>query len=952
MKSTHLPQERWQALERLFDTLLESETPDDFIAAVHDAEIRAELLRLWEEHKCLADSDFLLSPPAGLLELAESELRFFPGQILCSRFVIERLLGAGGMGEIYLAFDERLEEQVAVKTMSPDLAEHAELRRRFVSEVQNARRVTHPNVCRIFELFDEDETLFFVMEYLRGPTLAEWLQTSRHSLAVRRKVAIDIAEGLAAAHSNGVIHRDLKPANVIVIGPETRLKAVITDFGLARIFHEKDRIEPYSVQAGTLEYMAPELLQGVPASYASDLYAFGRILAQLLPGDRFGAACLAARPDQRPVSLSKAIHRWKSQPTRRRLIAAFAVAVPAAAIATYRYLAHPRTILGSPQRVALSAFHPQTDTTASLVRSLLITGLQQSPLLTVVTDERLHALIDSGKERQTLPPSLSKILPIAEKARIAFVIEGNVQWAGRQLMLAVGVYDSATGQRILEETDSADRNGFVRLADRVSLRLRRSFGESEESLHATYKDLNEVRSAIPEAVQAFYQGVQIYEGADALRSLVWFDRAIELDPQFALAHLYRGICLAADGDAERAFPSYVRAYELRFRVAERERLWIESRYANITEDRLKAVETLRHLVQLYPEEAVFQRHLGFAYAHTQRPLDALEHDRKAIELDPSSVNNRNVLLCDLVQAGRFDEALANFREFREQGIKSPMLELGAALAWMGKGDYPQSQSCLDRMTVNEELDREARLPRSGLLILEGRFRDAASLLESDLAYAEAVSEGVPRETFRARLGFVHWLMDHQGQARELAADISHLPSSSPIWLRGLHDGGLLAYLAGDLATLTEIFSKLRAIEHDWPSTRTRGIRAHIEALVKTASNDPGAEDLFLQARGLWPDPLVLFSLAQFQARKRDYSAALSTLDTLDGLRGDIFRNYFTGIVVLSWLERARCLRSLSRNAESLRYLRQVLNHWERHAGSYSVVRMARRDYIELTRLNS
>lgn len=943
-------------MECLFDDLLESETPDEFIAAVDDADLRAELLRLWKSHKCVADSDFLLTPLAGLLEIAEPQLRFAPGQTLCNRFVIDRLLGAGGMGEVYLAFDVRLEEQVAVKTMSRDLAERPELRRRFVAEVQNARRVTHPNVCRIFELFDQDETLFFVMEYLRGPTLAEWLQGSKHFLGVRRKVAADLADGLAAAHNNGVIHCDLKPANVIVTSPETRPRAVITDFGLARVFRENNRrennrSEPYSMQAGTRGYMAPELLQGAPATFASDLYAFGRILAQLLPGDRFGVACTAVRPEQRPSSLNNAIHRWKTGPTRRRLLAAMAVAAPAGLAIAYRYLFRPRIIFGSPQRVAFSAFHPQNNDTASLVRSLLMTALGQSPLVTVVTDERLRGLLGSGKEHPMLPPARSQILSIAQKARIPFVVEGDLQWAGRKLTLVIRVYDTATAQRVLEVTDSADENGFVRLADRASLRLRRSFGESEESLHATYKDLDDVTSAIPEAVQAFYQGVQLYERADAPQSLIWFDRAIELDPQFALAHLYRGICLAADGDAERAFPSYEKAYQLRFRVAERERLWIESRYANITEDRLKAVETLRHLVQLYPEEAIFQRHLGFAYAHVQRPLDALEHDRKAIELDPLSVNNHNVLLCDLVQAGRFDEALANFREFRAQGIKDPMLEFGAALAWMGKGGYAQAQACLDRMTENEERDREARLPRAGLLVLEGRFQEAASQLESDLAYAEAVHEGVPRETFRARLGFVDWLMDRRPETRETAAAIAGLPASSPIWLRGLHDGGLLAYLAGDLEALGGILSKLQVIETRWPSTHSRGIRAHIEALSKQAARDPGAEEAFLQARGLWPDPLVLLSLARFQADKKDYPAALSTLDQLDSLSGDVFRNYFTGIVVLSWLERARCLKSLSRISESLRYLRQVLNQWERHAGSYSVVRAARRDYIELTQLS-
>ena len=930
---------------------MESTHPDALLNSVADETLRTELYRLWGQHLQAANSEFLTTPVASVRGLAAPELCFSSGQVLASRFTIVRLLGAGGMGEVYLAFDQRLEEQVALKTIASELAQRPEIRRRFVTEVQNARRVTHPNVCRIFELFDEGQTPFFVMEFLKGLSLSDWMSASPHSLTARRKVATELAEGLRAAHRNGIVHRDFKPANVIVVEGEHQPRAVITDFGLAQVFREDDGLARHSAQAGTLEYMAPELRGGAPASFASDFYAFGVVLSKLLPEDRFGAACRADRPEERPTSFDEAISRWQTGSMARRIFLISLAASPLAALAGYKIFSRPRVVFGSRQRIALNDFIPQSDALASVLRGLLISGLRQSPLVNIVGDEHFHFVRNAMNAQGAFRGAGSKLLSVAERAGIAFLLEGSLQRVGAKIKLVIEVVETASSERILTVAEDGDQGGLVRVADEASLSLRREFGESEESVRATYKDLRQATSASPEAVEAFYQGVRLYESSDAPRSLIWFERAIELDPQFALAHLYRGICMAASGDGARSFSSYRLAYGLRLRVAERERLWIESRYANITEDRRGAVDILRHLVQLYPEEAVFQRHMGFAYAKVGRPLDALEHDRKAIELDPASMNNRNVLLSDLAQAGRFDEALEKYRQFREQGIDSPMLENGAALAWTGKGDYGQARLCLGRMSDSPEREREARMPLAGLSILQGHFSEAASVLEGELAYAEAVEQSAERETCRVWLGLTHWLMDDRVGARLRAAQTSQLPGDAPIYLSRLHEGGLLAHLAGAADAVGDILAKVREIEMRWPSTHSKGVRAHLEALGKLALKDATAESDFLSARGLWPDPLVLFSVARFQSAKGDTESALQTLDDVDKLNGDILRNHFTGFVVLAWLERARCLKTLSRFPESLRYYRQVLDRWKKNAGAFEIVRLASKEYLEVRRFS-
>jgi serine/threonine protein kinase/Tfp pilus assembly protein PilF len=942
----NLTPQQWDELEALFDGLMESARPEDYIAGVADPILRPALQQLWMEHSEANQAGFLDQAVVDLHTLADPDFAFTSGQVLDNRFTIEKLLGYGGMGEVYLAFDRRLDVQVALKTISGELAQRPEIRQRFVAEVQNARQVTHPNVCRIYDLSDQGELPFYTMQYLEGPTLAEWLEGPEKPLALRRKIAIDIAEGLAAAHRSGILHRDLKPANVIVAGAADRPSAVITDFGLARAFQQEDTGQSNSLQAGTWDYMAPELKAGAPATVASDIYAFGRILGRLVPGERLAAACTAARPEQRPRSLEPAIERWRSAPTRRRWISMVVAASPLAAYGGYKIFAPPRVIFGSRQRLLLNAFVPNADTVASEVRDLLLTALRQSPLVNLVADERFRPLFATrGKEPASA--AAAPLLSAARQAHVPFLLDGVLQHAGKSLKLILSVIDTANGQPILSVLQAGTADAVVRLADQASQSLRRSIGESEESLRATYKNLALVTSAIPEAIDAYFRGVRLYESADALQSRVWFERAIELDPQFALAHLYRGISLAAADNTELGFPSYCKAYELRFRVAERERLWIESRYANVTEDHTAGVDILRKLVNLYPDEAVLQRHMGLAYAKSMRPADALAYDRKAIELDPASVNNRNVLLNDLVQAGQFDQALEQVEQFRAEGVASPMLELGAAMAWMGKGEYDKAGACFDRMAAGAERDREVRTVRPGLLILQGRFRQAEEELDQGLSYTTAVGQSYARETYRLRLGLTNWLMDQPDAARLRALEISRLPLL-PLFLPFLHEAGLLAYLAGAPEIVSAILGRLREIESKWRSTHSQGARAHLEGLEKQAQRNPDAHSSLVEARGVWPNALVLFSLARWQFEAGRMDEALAVHEELDQQKGAILRWHFNGLIVLGWLERARCLRAVSRTDESLRYYRRVLDHWGRSASSSAVVRSARTEFLELS----
>src|SRR6201987_6383298 len=201
-------------------------------------------------------------------EYMVSEGRFLPGRLIEGRYRIIALLGKGGMGEVYRADDLTLGQAVALKFLPDTAASDQALLERFRNEVRIARRISHPNVCRVYDVGDVDGQTFFTMEYVDGEDLASLLRRiGRLPSDKAVEIARQICAGLAAAHGKGVLHRDLKPANIMLDG---RGEALIMDFGLAGIAHEIE-----DVRSGTPAYMAPEQLAGKEVTARSDIFSLG-----------------------------------------------------------------------------------------------------------------------------------------------------------------------------------------------------------------------------------------------------------------------------------------------------------------------------------------------------------------------------------------------------------------------------------------------------------------------------------------------------------------------------------------------------------------------------------------------------------------------------------------------------------------------------------------------------
>src|SRR5262245_14752133 len=233
----------------------------------------------------------------------EQTTLFHTNDLLCNRFRIVRFIARGGMGELYEAEDLTLSDTVALKTVRPEIARDARSAQRFRREVQLAHKVTHANICRIFDLFEHvaipgnggvPSAVFVTMELLHGETLSQRLSlagtfTTAEALPIVRQMAA----ALGAAHSAGIVHRDFKTNNVMLIGGDGKqpLRVVVTDFGLAHRVADEVTAESTPISApgdivGTLDYMAPEQLESKVVTPAADIYALGVVLYEMMTCQR------------------------------------------------------------------------------------------------------------------------------------------------------------------------------------------------------------------------------------------------------------------------------------------------------------------------------------------------------------------------------------------------------------------------------------------------------------------------------------------------------------------------------------------------------------------------------------------------------------------------------------------------------------------------------------------
>ncbi len=286
--------ERWQQINKVFQAVVElapgQRTAFLDKACTTDQTLRSEVESLLasDEHEWKLIEKPALEVAAPLF--ADDQPRFEPGQYV-GHYEIVSLIGRGGMGEVYLARDDRLKRRTALKLLPADYSKHKDRLRRFQQEAQTASALNHPNILTIYEIGQIDDQEFIATEFVEGETLRERMKRGGLALPETLDIVIQVAGALSAAHAAGIVHRDIKPEN-IMLRPDGYVKVV--DFGLAKLGTQPEsRLGPLDVNSadlstelvmGTVRYMAPEQARGLAVDPRSDIFSLGVVLYEMLTG--------------------------------------------------------------------------------------------------------------------------------------------------------------------------------------------------------------------------------------------------------------------------------------------------------------------------------------------------------------------------------------------------------------------------------------------------------------------------------------------------------------------------------------------------------------------------------------------------------------------------------------------------------------------------------------------
>lgn len=907
------------------------------------------------------------------------------GQVFGHFRVVERI-GAGGMGVVYLAHDQHLDRNVALKVLPTALPADATPRRRFRQEALALSKLNHPNIAVVhdFDTFDDVDVL--VMEYVPGVTLSERLRSGAMSEPEVLAIGAQLAAGLEAAHSQGIVHRDLKPGNLRVT-PDGHLK--ILDFGLARLFEgdegattqtETDLARP----PGTLTYMAPELLRGMAPMPATDIYAAGVTLYELATGstpfsgtraqvidqilhkspeppkarsrqisDALDGTILKAidkRPDRRyqtarellvdlqrcaepasgPVSYSR--HRV----TRRRAVVAGTSAVVAAA-AWWRFGPAADVSAAFPARgwAVIADFDNRTGDAQidRMVQESLLLALQQSAYVNVFSRDRLFEALRRMRRPEGERVTESVALDVCRRENAQVLLAGAVEQSGDAMRVTVRALAPSGDLLFAETAELRKKDEFFGRVDDLARRVRRRLGEAGDRIQQASEPLDKVTTQSLDALRLYTQAVdRIARGAvDAAPPLL--QAALTLDPQFAMAHRLLARALQTGGEREKSLEHLDRAFELRENVTPRERYFIEAAYHGIHERYDDAVESLSLLAALYPDDLDAQYELATARLAVGEFERAIQSTREVLRIEPQSPKANELLVLVLARDNQETQALNEAERAARTIGETPRLRWGRAMALMGLrrlDDAREELRALEKASAG--FQGIGRLYMTRIALFEGQLDDAISQLVRDVdedRRAGRVSAELLRRYLLAR---VHLLRGASASAREQAAVIA-AASATAAKAANLLQAAQVFLLVGDIGQVRMLGKRLETVAVEAPSSFTRSCVHHVNGMLALAQRQADlALNEFRRADAEYRSYAAHWGMARaFELGRQWIEVAREWREVADA-RGEALRDGFPPDLIEAQLELGRAYERLQQPAKAREFYQQVSESWRRASG--------------------
>jgi len=900
------------------------------------------------------------------------------GSTFANRYQVIEELGHGGMGRVYKVFDTDIKEKIALKLLRPEIALDKETVERFSNELKLARKISHRNVCRMFDLGKAEGTTFITMEFVPGEDLKKFIRKSGQlgaGLAV--SIAKQICEGLAEAHHLGVVHRDLKPQNIMV---DEDGNARIMDFGIARSLRGKG-ITGAGVMIGTPEYMSPEQVEGKDIDQRSDIYSLGVILFEMVTGHvpfegdtpfTIGMKHKSERPrnprelnSQLPEDLSRVILRCLEKdkvkryqtaeelrtdlekveqglPTTERIIApkksftsreitvkfnlrklavplSAVIVLAAAAVVLWKFIPHNK-LPAAPKienSIAVISFENHTgdkafDYLQKAIPDLLITSLERESGLYVATWERMLDLLEQMGKKNVEVIDRPLGFELCRREGIKAIVLGSYIKAGETFATDVKVLDVDTKKLLRSFSSKGEGVSSVinKQIDELTKEISEGLGLGGKGVEPAERPIADVTTSSMEAYRYYVEGRENYRKFYFDDAKLAFEKAAELDPDFAMAFLGLARSSLYLDNMEAEATAIKRAKALALKTTEKERLLIEAYYADaIEKDPEKGCRIRLQIAERYPKEKEIFHSLGIYYRNIEAYDKAILEINKALELDPNDGEGHNELGYVYIVTGDFSKAVEHLKRYvsLRPGEANPLDSLAEAYFDMGLLDEALA-SYKEALKINPAVESSFKV--AYIYALKAEYAEAirwidkfiaaapspglkrtgyfwkgfcrflsGSLKDCDFYFREAEETSEPGYVWGRPFtnwvkAFIYYDRGELDQSRRFnEAWLNEFITAYPerkLHYQAIHDflSGLLELKAGHMDSAKNMLSEMKALFEKMPPWRKEGWESFYMKWVSFYMNLLSAE---LSLKAGFPDKAIAVFEKQTPLRPLDFN---------------------------------------------------------------------------------
>jgi len=721
-----------------------------------------------------------------------------PDQTFGERYKIVCKLGQGGMGIVYKAHDEVLDLDVALKMIRPEYLKNNKMISRFKREILLAREISHENVSRIHDFGEVDGIKFISMEFISGRTLKEMIR-EEGPIEIERAIEISkaICSGLFAAHKKKIIHRDLKPQNIMI---DELGHVFITDFGLAKSTGEEN-ISQSELVIGTPLYIPPELWNGEEVDHRSDIYSLGVVFYEMITGEELYKSdsdygylqkhvneypkfppgsrerlpvffrnlvlkCLSKDRDKRYQDCSEVYRDLKYRMFSKGVFLSkieksikksgpvwFGILFLLVLLVTFtvNLIIDKSKIDQKKRSVAILYFKnlsgiEDLDHYSFSLQELLTTDIGQSKYIKVLPDDEVSKLLKVSNYLSSNFLDEKVFKKIGNDANVNYLVQGSFIKSGDDLRITVKLRDSGTGEMISSDYVDTPMDNIFPAIDRLTKGLKKRFDLTENEIFSDIdSDVESITTSSHDALNHYITGKRLFLSGDLSESLKEYKKAVNIDPEFAMAYRNIAYTYAYLNDWGSRSIYFKKAIQNIDKLSEREKYLIYGDYYSEKEITFqKAIDSYKKILDIYPYdfEANFQS--GMLYRMFEEWDKGIKHLTIACKEDSSDVHALKELVNCYAGKEEFEKAEELVLKYEAMNGNLNQVEIMETKYFhhLYKMEFEFASEIVDKMNMLNKDDLGKPLYNKGeILILQGDYEKSKKIIK------EIMNSGNQRENF-------------------------------------------------------------------------------------------------------------------------------------------------------------------------------------------------------------